>query len=172
MTLACFPLVAKPATSGPRRPQINSRFGVEWALPQFVWLHESSGRMSGYSASEMMVAAARQLRDGEVVFVGIGLPFLATILAERTHAPRVVLLCESGVVDGDHACLPGSGGACEIAAHEPPRRQDRQGAPRQGPWWRSWRLGGYPFRRNWLKFGVRFSVNPRIPSSDSSLPQT
>ncbi len=27
------------------------------------------------------------------------------------------------------------------------------------------------FRRNWLKFGVFFSVKPRMPSSDSSLPQ-
>jgi glutaconate CoA-transferase subunit B len=63
--------------------------------------------MGEYSASEMMVvAAARQVRDGEVVFVGIALPFLAVILAKRTHAPRAVLLCESGIVDGDAARLP------------------------------------------------------------------
>ncbi len=63
--------------------------------------------MAEYSASEMMaVAAARQVRDGQVIFVGIGLPFLAAILAKRTHAPRAVLLCESGVVDGDPARLP------------------------------------------------------------------
>jgi glutaconate CoA-transferase subunit B len=63
--------------------------------------------MAEYSASEMMaVAAARQLADGQVIFVGIGLPFLAAILAKRTHAPRAVLLCESGVVDGDPARLP------------------------------------------------------------------
>jgi len=63
--------------------------------------------MGDYSSSEMMVvAAARQLRDGQVVFVGIGLPFLAAILAKRTHAPRAVLLCESGIVDGDPARLP------------------------------------------------------------------
>ena len=54
--------------------------------------------MAEYSASEMMVvAAARQLRDGQVVFVGVGLPLLAAILAKRTHAPRVFLLCESGI---------------------------------------------------------------------------
>lgn len=63
--------------------------------------------MADYSASEMMVvAAARQLRDGQVVFVGIGLPVLAAILAKRTHAPRAVLLCESGIVDGNPARLP------------------------------------------------------------------
>jgi glutaconate CoA-transferase subunit B len=63
--------------------------------------------MADYSASEMMVvAAARQLQDGQVVFVGVGLPLLAAILAKRTHAPRVVLLCESGIVDADPARLP------------------------------------------------------------------
>ncbi len=38
--------------------------------------------------------------------MGIGLPFLAAMLAKRTHAPRAVLLCESGIVDGDPAPLP------------------------------------------------------------------
>ncbi len=71
--------------------------------------------MAEYSASEMMVvAAARQLADGQVIFVGIGLPLLAAILAKRTHAPRAVLLCESGVVDGDPARL--------LARPEPPPR--------------------------------------------------
>jgi len=37
---------------------------------------------SEWTPAELMVtAAARQLRDGEVVFVGIGLPNLACILA-------------------------------------------------------------------------------------------
>jgi glutaconate CoA-transferase subunit B len=63
--------------------------------------------MGDYSPSEMMVvAAARHLADGQVIFVGIGLPFLAAILAKRTHAPRAVLLCESGIVDGDPNRLP------------------------------------------------------------------
>ena len=63
--------------------------------------------MADYSASEIMaVAAARQLRDGQVIFGGIGLPCLAAILAKRTHAPRAVLLCESGILDGDPARLP------------------------------------------------------------------
>jgi len=63
--------------------------------------------MPEFTSSEMMVvAAARQLRDGQVIFVGIGLPFLAAILAKRTHAPRAVLLCESGIIDGNPARLP------------------------------------------------------------------
>lgn len=46
----------------------------------------------------MIAAAARELRDGDVVFVGIGLPSLACNLALRTHAPRLVLIYESGTI--------------------------------------------------------------------------
>jgi len=53
----------------------------------------------GYTAGELMVAcAAREIRDGEVVFVGMRLPLLAFALAKRTHAPRAVGIFESGIV--------------------------------------------------------------------------
>jgi glutaconate CoA-transferase, subunit B len=53
----------------------------------------------GYTAAELMVAAAaREIRDGEVVFVGMRLPLLAFCLARSTHAPRAVGLFENGVV--------------------------------------------------------------------------
>lgn len=52
-----------------------------------------------YSRQELMVIeAARHVRDDDVVFVGTGLPLLATTLAQRTHAPRVVCVIESGVI--------------------------------------------------------------------------
>ncbi len=55
--------------------------------------------LSDFTPSELMVsAAARELRDGEVVFVGIGLPNLACNLARRLHAPNLVLIYESGAV--------------------------------------------------------------------------
>ena len=39
--------------------------------------------------TEMMIAAAaREIRDSELVFVGMRLPLLAFILAKKTHAPR------------------------------------------------------------------------------------
>ena len=54
---------------------------------------------AGYSRQELMVIeAARHVRDGDVVFVGTGLPLLATTLAQRTHAPGVVCVIESGVI--------------------------------------------------------------------------
>lgn len=52
-----------------------------------------------YSRQELMVIeAARHVRNGEVVFVGTGLPLLATTVAQRTHAPGVVCVIESGVI--------------------------------------------------------------------------
>lgn len=52
-----------------------------------------------YTPSELMtVQAARELPDGAVVFVGIGLPNLACNLARATHAPNLVMIYESGAV--------------------------------------------------------------------------
>lgn len=46
----------------------------------------------------MVVAAAREIHDGEVVFVGMRLPLLAFGLAKETHAPNAVGLFENGLV--------------------------------------------------------------------------
>jgi glutaconate CoA-transferase subunit B len=52
-----------------------------------------------YTSAELMVAAAaREIRDGEVVFVGMRLPLLAFCLARSTHAPAAVGLFENGVI--------------------------------------------------------------------------
>jgi glutaconate CoA-transferase subunit B len=52
-----------------------------------------------YALSELMVcAAAREIRDGEVVFVGMRLPLIAFVVAKKTHAPRAIGLFENGVV--------------------------------------------------------------------------
>jgi glutaconate CoA-transferase, subunit B len=69
-----------------------------------------------YTAGEMMaVAAARRLRDGDVCFVGIGLPSLAANLARATHAPECVLVYESGTIGAKPAELPLSIGDGELA---------------------------------------------------------
>jgi glutaconate CoA-transferase subunit B len=55
--------------------------------------------VTAYTRAELMVAAAaREIRDGEVVFVGMRLPLLAFCLARSTHAPTAVGLFENGVV--------------------------------------------------------------------------
>src|SRR5438309_4477868 len=52
-----------------------------------------------YTPQELMVvAAAREIGDGEVVFVGMRLPLLAFSLAKRTHAPNAIGLFENGLV--------------------------------------------------------------------------
>jgi glutaconate CoA-transferase subunit B len=52
-----------------------------------------------YTSLEMMAAAAaRQIKDHEVVFVGTGLPMLASMLALHTHAPHSIIMYESGYV--------------------------------------------------------------------------
>src|SRR5215204_2772805 len=63
----------------------------------------------------MTVAAARALRDGDVCFVGIGLPSTAANLARRTHAPGLVLVYESGTIGAKPARLPLSIGDGELA---------------------------------------------------------
>jgi glutaconate CoA-transferase subunit B len=63
--------------------------------------------MADYTPSEMMVVrSARELRNGEVVFVGIGLPNVACNLARRMQAPELVLIYESGAVGAVPDRLP------------------------------------------------------------------
>ena len=47
----------------------------------------------------MATAGARELRDREVVAVGLGLPVVASFLAKQTHAPHMTILFELGVID-------------------------------------------------------------------------
>jgi glutaconate CoA-transferase subunit B len=69
-----------------------------------------------YTSDEMMtVAASRSLKNGEVCFVGIGLPSTAANLARRTHAPDLVLIYESGTIGSKPTNLPLSIGDGELA---------------------------------------------------------
>ncbi len=52
-----------------------------------------------YTPRELMVVcAARQIRDGENVFVGMRLPLIAFALAKRTHAPNCIGIFETGTI--------------------------------------------------------------------------
>lgn len=52
-----------------------------------------------YTMGELMVAAAaREIRDREVVFVGMRLPLIAFVVAKKTHAPEAIGLFENGVI--------------------------------------------------------------------------
>jgi len=50
-----------------------------------------------YTQIEMMiVAASRLLEDGKTVFTGTGMPILAALLAQNTHAPKLAIIYEAG----------------------------------------------------------------------------
>ena len=60
-----------------------------------------------YSKNELMIVnAARLLQDGDLVFVGVGVPNLACNLARRTHAPNLTMVYEAGVIGAQPARLP------------------------------------------------------------------
>ena len=78
-----------------------------------------------WTAAELMtINSARLLRDGDVVFVGVGLPNLACNLARRTHAPNLYMIYEAGVIGarpnrlplsiGDPTLVSGAGAVCSM----------------------------------------------------------
>ena len=81
-----------------------------------------------YIKPELMACCgAREIKDGDVVIVGTGFPTMAANIAKHTHAPRAVMMQESGVIDarpkrpalsvGDPCLNPGAamiGGLVEI----------------------------------------------------------
>jgi glutaconate CoA-transferase subunit B len=62
---------------------------------------------NGFSPAEIMIInASRLLKDGDIVFVGVGQPNLACNLAKRTHAPNLVMIYEAGVIGAEPSRLP------------------------------------------------------------------
>jgi len=60
-----------------------------------------------YSAIELMICcAARALEDNRTVAVGTGVPCAAAMLAQRTHAPGLVVLFEAGGVAPQLPTMP------------------------------------------------------------------
>ncbi len=60
-----------------------------------------------YTLRELMACvAAKQLEDGKAVAVGTGLPLVATMLAQRTHAPNLVIIFEAGGIAPQLPTLP------------------------------------------------------------------
>ena len=79
----------------------------------------------GFKRTELMaICAAREIRDGEIAFIGTGLPMLGGMLAKLTTAPHCLMIFESGVVDarpkrtpvsiGDACLVPGSVMLCGL----------------------------------------------------------
>jgi len=64
-------------------------------------------KVAPYTATEqMVVSAARQIRDGDTVYVGVGLPMQAALLARHLHAKNCTIIIENGIVRSDAFPLP------------------------------------------------------------------
>jgi glutaconate CoA-transferase subunit B len=71
----------------------------------------TKGYSKDYTTAELMVVrASREIQDKEIVFVGTGLPMIASMLAKYTHAPDSVIIFEAGTVDSTLLDLPASVG--------------------------------------------------------------
>lgn len=54
---------------------------------------------SAVTANELLaVMGARELRDGQAVFTGVGAPMMASVLAQRLHAPNLTIIVEGGII--------------------------------------------------------------------------
>jgi glutaconate CoA-transferase subunit B len=66
-----------------------------------------SGDEKSYTATMLLASvAAKLLEDGRSVFVGTGLPMIATMLAQRTHAPNLLIVFEAGAMGPQMRVLP------------------------------------------------------------------
>jgi len=62
---------------------------------------------SDYSLREMMtIMAAREIRDGDIVFAGTGISMLAATAAKHINAPNSVIFFETGAIDSRVEELP------------------------------------------------------------------
>ncbi|WP_129598072.1 glutaconate CoA-transferase subunit B [Anaerophilus nitritogenes] len=73
---------------------------------------------TNYTNKEMQaVTIAKQIKDGQVVIVGTGLPLIGASLAKRVFAPKCNLIVESGLMDCDPIEVPRSVGDNRFMAH-------------------------------------------------------
>jgi glutaconate CoA-transferase, subunit B len=62
-----------------------------------------------YTLNELMIIeAARHIRDGETVFVGTGMPMVAALYAQKTHAPNMCFVVETGPISPEVLPVPTS----------------------------------------------------------------
>lgn len=74
--------------------------------------------MAEYTNKEMQaVTIAKQIKDGQIVIVGTGLPLIGATLAKRCFAPNCKLIVESGFMDCAPIEVPRSVGDCRLMAH-------------------------------------------------------
>ncbi|WDP90024.1 MAG: ketoacid-CoA transferase [Desulfobacter sp.] len=71
-----------------------------------------------YTLKEMMtICAAREIRNGDIVFCGTGISMLAAMAAKNINAPGAVIFFETGAIDAELADLPLAVGDSRVMYH-------------------------------------------------------
>jgi glutaconate CoA-transferase, subunit B len=77
---------------------------------------ESAKKMDCNKNELMVVSASREIQDRNIVFVGIGLPVLGCLLAQKIRTPNITMIFESGVIDAKPSRMPLTMGDPSIAS--------------------------------------------------------
>lgn len=73
---------------------------------------------TNYTNKEMQaVTIAKEIKDGQIVVVGTGLPLIGASLAKRVFTPNAILIVESGLMDCAPIEVPRSVGDNRLMAH-------------------------------------------------------
>ena len=85
------------------------------------WIEKKTSKAPSkeqYSSTELLACVASNvLEDKKSVFVGTGLPMIAAMLAQRTHAPNLLLFFEAGGIGPEMPVLPISVGDSRTFYH-------------------------------------------------------
>jgi len=80
---------------------------VSMSAPWIEKKEKTRKQIKKYSSTELLACVASNiLEDNKSVFVGTGLPIIASILAKRTHAPNLLLFFEAGGIGPEIPVLP------------------------------------------------------------------
>jgi acyl CoA:acetate/3-ketoacid CoA transferase alpha subunit/acyl CoA:acetate/3-ketoacid CoA transferase beta subunit len=83
------------------------RFEEPMTAPWLKGKNEKPAGQDVYSSTELLACvASHMLQDNKSVFVGTGLPMIAAMLAQRTHAPNLLLFFEAGGIGPEMPVLP------------------------------------------------------------------
>ena len=67
---------------------------------------EGEKAMDYKDSDQMIVSASHRIKDSDVVYVGVGLPMVAALLAKHTHAPNCTIIIQNGIVQTTTFQLP------------------------------------------------------------------
>ena len=101
LKLATAAVALEPAfVAGSEAAQLDTDHGKQLtnSVPMSSGAQTDSPVRACTAGEVMIVAAAREIQEGELVFVGMRLPMLAFLVARRTHAPTATGLFESGII--------------------------------------------------------------------------